>query len=238
MFATAISASGSASERRRAASCRRRRRSPRCSFRRLDRRLVDVDADDRLVAELARRDREHARAAADVEQARPLQRLDQLEAELRRRVRTGSEREPGVDHDRHETGRGPLPRRPDPERADLDRAVEAHPLALPAVGHGSTRMSPNLARSRSAPAPSVNATSSSPPRRRARQTLPETARASRASPPRRARRERRRSAQQAQRKALFSFSKKPSSGLYVSSSPSARTRRAAAAAPRSAAAGR
>ena len=38
--------------------------------------------------------------------------------------------------------------------------------------------------------------------------------------------------QEAQRKALFSFSKKPSSGRYVLSSPFARTRRAGFAAPR------
>src|SRR5438128_2679778 len=39
----------------------------------------------------------------------------------------------GVDHDREQAGRRPLPRRADPEAADLDRPVERAPALLPAV---------------------------------------------------------------------------------------------------------
>ena len=144
--------------------------------------------------------------------------LDQLEAEPGRRVRAGPECEAGVDHDRDETRRRLLPGRPDPERADLDRAVEAHPLVSQPSGTVSTRTSPNLARNRSAPASSVNATSSvaSAPGNSANPSGKSSSIARGRFLDVRAGNDDR-SAQKAQRKALFSFSKKPSSGLYVSS---------------------
>ena len=51
----------------------------------------------RREAEPRRRDREHAGAAADVEQAPPLELVEQLEAEPRRRVAAGAERAAGID---------------------------------------------------------------------------------------------------------------------------------------------
>ena len=57
----------------------------------------------------------------------------ELEAEPRRRVRPGAERAAGVDHDRDRAGVGLLPRRADPERADAHRPVECAPAVLPAL---------------------------------------------------------------------------------------------------------
>src|SRR5436190_10483888 len=116
--------------------------------RRLDRGIVDVDAVHGREAELRGRDREHARAAANVEQAclvgqfdtaqqaRGREFLEQLEAEPRGRVRAGAEGAAGVDHDRREPTRRPLPRRPDPEAVDDDTVVEGAPGVLPAFAHG------------------------------------------------------------------------------------------------------
>ena len=74
-------------------------------------------ADDRREAELRGGDREHARSAADVEQAARLELLQQLEREPRRRMRAGAERAARIDHDRLDAGGaashgGPTQKRP------------------------------------------------------------------------------------------------------------------------------
>ena len=89
-------------------------------------------ADDRLEAELRSSDREHARAAADVEQAGRLELLQQLEREPRRRMRTRAEGPAGIDDDRLGSRRRLLPRRTDPEAPDDDAVVERAPAVLPA----------------------------------------------------------------------------------------------------------
>ena len=86
-------------------------------------------------AEARRRDREHARAAADVEQAPALEPVEQLEAEPRGRVPAGAERAPGIDHDRLDPLGRRLPGRPDPELPDAHRPVEVAPALLPVGGH-------------------------------------------------------------------------------------------------------
>ena len=83
---------------------------------RLERDVVDVDRTHGREAELRRGDGEDAGAAADVEQARRLDVLQQLEAEPRRRVRARAERAAGIDDDGDRLGRRLLPRWPDPER--------------------------------------------------------------------------------------------------------------------------
>ena len=110
---------------------------------------------------LAAGDREHARPAADVEQAARLLPQQQLQAEPRRRVRAGAERAPGVDHDRGRVGVGLLPRRADPERADANRAVELPPALLPAGLDVGRRGAAERLPERSSPAASVYAASSS-----------------------------------------------------------------------------
>ena len=86
--------------------------------RRLDGDGIDVDRDDRREPEAHARDRENARAAADVEQGAALGgRREELDAEPRRRMRTGAERAAGVDHDRASGIGRLLPGRPDPEPA-------------------------------------------------------------------------------------------------------------------------
>ncbi len=77
----------------------------------------DVDREHRREAEQRGGDREHAGAAADVEQRAGLELLQQLEAELRRRVRAGAERAAGVDDDGERVVRrlshgGPIQSRP------------------------------------------------------------------------------------------------------------------------------
>ena len=100
---------------------------------RLDRRRLDVDGADRSEPEQRSGDREHARPAADVEQRAGLDVLQQLQTELRGRVRAGTERATGVDHDGEQVGRCLVPGRPDPEAAHLDRPVEGPPALLPSV---------------------------------------------------------------------------------------------------------
>src|SRR5439155_22576694 len=46
-------------------------------------------------------------------------------------MRAGSERAPGVDHDRSRVGRRVMPRRTDPEGPDPDRMVERFPPVTP-----------------------------------------------------------------------------------------------------------
>ena len=100
--------------------------------RRVERGRVDVDGDDRRESEQRRGDRDDARAAADVDERGRLLLGHELDAELRRRVRAGAERLPGIDDERHRVPRRKLPRRADPERADLHGPVELAPALLPA----------------------------------------------------------------------------------------------------------
>ncbi len=134
MFASARSASGSSSSRR---SAWRHVDVDAVvggvPLGRLDGLRVVVEREHRREAELCRRDREHARAAADVEHAASLLRLEQLEAELRGRVPAGAEGAARIDHDRDRVAVGLLPRRPDPEPADADRLVELPPAVLPVL---------------------------------------------------------------------------------------------------------
>ena len=132
---------------------------------------LEVDADDRREAEQRGGDREHARAAADVEQARRGELEQELEAEPRRRVRAGAERAARVDDDRERVGGRRLPRRPDPERADPDRPVELAPAVLPArldvVGARAAEEVPETllaacVRTRPARRPPARSTSSNP----------------------------------------------------------------------------
>ena len=99
----------------------------------LDGDLVDVDGGHGREAELRGRDRDDARAAADVEDAARRLVEKQLECESGRGMRPGSEGSAGVDHDRDGAGRRLLPGRADPERADLDAVVELAPAVLPAL---------------------------------------------------------------------------------------------------------
>ena len=101
----------------------------------LDRDLVHVDRDHRREAKPCGGDREHARAAADVEQAARLLAKQQLEAEAGRGMRAGAEGTAGIDDDGERSGRWSLPRGPHPERADRDRVVELAPALLPPLGH-------------------------------------------------------------------------------------------------------
>ena len=59
--------------------------------------------------------------------------LEQLQAELRRRMAAGAEGAARVDHDRGRVLVGSLPGRADPERADADRLVELAPAVLPVL---------------------------------------------------------------------------------------------------------
>ena len=97
--------------------------------RRLDRRLVEVDAEDRLEAEPRRGDREDAGAAADVEQEARLQGLSSSSVS---RV-VGCAPVPKARPGSMTIGSAPapLPRRADPEAADLDAVVELAPARPP-----------------------------------------------------------------------------------------------------------
>ena len=138
----------------------------------------------------------------------------QLEAEARRRVRAGAERAARVDDDRDRAGRRLLPRRPDPERADPDRPVELAPAILPArldLLERARRRTP----ARAAPRRPRRCTRRARRRRRAstllealREELEQRARASSASAAATVT-----ETAQAQRNALFSLSKNPSSAL-------------------------
>ena len=57
------------------------------------------------------------------------------EAEHRRRMRAGSEGASRFDHDRDRVGRCPFPGRTDPETADPDGVVKLPPALLPVIGH-------------------------------------------------------------------------------------------------------
>ena len=77
------------------------------------------------------RDRQNARAAADVEEAASVDLEQQLEDKPGGLVRPGAEGAPGVDHDRRQSGLRLVPRRANPERPHDHRDVEAPPLVLP-----------------------------------------------------------------------------------------------------------
>ena len=100
---------------------------------RLDGLGIEVECAHGREAELRGRDREDAGAAADVEHAPPLLAFQQLQAELRRRVTAGAERAARVDHDGERVGVRLLPGRADPERADANRLVELPPAVLPVL---------------------------------------------------------------------------------------------------------
>ncbi len=103
---------------------------------RLDGHWIDVDRGDRREPEAHARDCENAGAAADVEEGAALGgRREELDAEPRRRMRTGAERAAGVDHDRASGIGCLLPGRPNPEPADGDRVMEAPPRVLPSPRH-------------------------------------------------------------------------------------------------------
>ena len=103
----------------------------------LDGDRVVVDRHDRIEAEAGSGDREHPRAAADVEyRSAAFLRREQLDAETGRRMRTGAEGTTGVDHDRPLRIRRSEPRWPEPETTGLDGTVERAPGVLPAVVDG------------------------------------------------------------------------------------------------------
>jgi hypothetical protein len=98
---------------------------------------IDVDRVHRPVAELPRGDGQDTRPAPDVEHARGPElgpKLDkELEAEPRRGMAAGPERARRLDNDRDRVVRRSLPRRPDPERTDANGPVELPPAFLPAA---------------------------------------------------------------------------------------------------------
>ena len=99
---------------------------------RFDRRLLDVDTEDRCEPEPRGGDREDARSTADVEQGADVDLLEELQAEPGRRVRARPEGATGIDDDSKRIGRWCLPWRPDPERPHSDRLMERAPPVLPA----------------------------------------------------------------------------------------------------------
>src|SRR5207245_6497690 len=76
-----------------------------------------------------------AGAAADVEQASPLERREELERQPRRRMRARSECAAGVDHDGDRIARRLSPGRADPQPCNLDRLMKRPPAVLPAAVH-------------------------------------------------------------------------------------------------------
>src|SRR6266511_6398204 len=99
--------------------------------RRRDRVVVRVECENGLEAELRSDDPEHARAAAEVEEAPGLELEQKLDAELRRRVRTGPELTTRVDDDRGRVRGRLAPGRADPERSQANRTVELLPPVAP-----------------------------------------------------------------------------------------------------------
>src|SRR5205807_3579035 len=99
----------------------------------LARGLVEVDRAHRGEAELRGRDREHAGPTADVEQARRLGFLEELETQTGRGMGAGAEGAARVDHDCQRAVRRLVPGRTDPEPADADAVMEVAPGVLPAL---------------------------------------------------------------------------------------------------------
>ena len=132
MFATAIAAAGSGSPAETSLASTSTPFARAFSRRRFDRRLLDVDTEDRCEPEPRGGDREDARSTADVEQGADVDLLEELQAEPGRRVRARPEGATGIDDDSKRIGRWCLPRRPDPERPHSDRLMERAPPVLPA----------------------------------------------------------------------------------------------------------
>ncbi len=132
MFATAIAAAGSGSPAE--TSLRLDLDAVRACVLagRFDRGLLDVDTEDRCEPEPCGGDREDARATADVEQGTDVDLLEELQAEPGRRMRARPEGATGIDDDRQRVRRRRLPGRPDPERSHSDRLVKGAPPVLPA----------------------------------------------------------------------------------------------------------
>src|SRR5581483_6097568 len=95
---------------------------------------VEVDRGHRRETELGRGDGEDARPAPDVEEARRLHVLQELEAEPRRRMRSGAEGATGIDHDCDRVRARLLPRGTDPAATDPHAVVESAPAVLPPFG--------------------------------------------------------------------------------------------------------
>ncbi len=106
--------------------------SGRILLRHLDRNRVCVHGDDGLEAEQRRRDRDDARTAARVEQARRRTPSEELEARPRRGMRACAERAARVDDDGDLIRGRRVPGRADPETAGAHRMVELAPAFLPA----------------------------------------------------------------------------------------------------------
>ena len=144
----------------------RRRATPFASAlrsRRLDRLRVEVDGADRPEAELRGRDREHARAAADVEQAAARQIEQQLEAEARRRVAPVPNARPGSITTAIASASGSSHGGPTQSGPIRTGRWNARQRSSQPSSTSSERVPPNAAHSRSSPAGSVYAASSTPP---------------------------------------------------------------------------
>ena len=87
----------------------------------------------------------------DVEQAAALEAAQQVDAELRRGMRSGAERAARVDHHCGQVGRRRLPRWADPDPTRRHRAVEGAPRVLPPGGDGVAVAFGNTARIRLSP---------------------------------------------------------------------------------------
>src|SRR4051812_1856034 len=105
----------------------------RVGARRLDRRGLYIDRHDRREPEQAGCDREHARAAADIEERLRREVLQRCETKLLRLVRAGPLRTPGIDHDYERVLVDRFPRWTDPETTDANRLVERSPPVLPPI---------------------------------------------------------------------------------------------------------
>ena len=182
---------------------------------RLDRLRVEVERQHRGEAELRGGDREHAGAAADVEHAAARLGLEQLEAEPRRRMPAGAEGAAGIDHDRDRVRVRLLPGRADPEPADPDGLVELPPAVLPVLldvgdrGAAERLPDPLLAgrvRVRGELEPAARLSISSKPSGKSSSMTARACSARAAGTVTETRLSRR-----GQRRALLSFSKKPSS---------------------------
>ena len=98
---------------------------------RLDRGRLAVDRDHRPEAQPGRSDRQHAGAATDIEQAAALELQQEREAQPGGRVRTGAEGTARIDDHGDRVGGRLLPRRPHPQRSDPERLMELAPAVLP-----------------------------------------------------------------------------------------------------------
>lgn len=105
----------------------------------LDGDVVEIDGANRSEAEAGRRDSHDTRPAAGIEQAAALDPGEKVDACARRRMRTRPESSPGIDDDRELSGGWRDPRRPDPDPAGADGAMELLPAVFPAARNGLTR---------------------------------------------------------------------------------------------------